>query len=275
MNLALSMWSIHRTVRDEKWTVLDFLQFCLEEGIKEVELLDVFWHDVDSEPDRVKQFVQENSMRVVSYAVSNDFVQRDVNARNQALQSVLEGIGVAKRLGTSIVRVFAGDVKDNLSYAEGLQWIVEGLTAAAAEAEKAGITLCLENHGQYAGRGAQVQEIIEKVGSNALRATLDVGNFLLVDEDPIEGAKVLLPFVAHVHMKDFKQQDDGIYKSLGGKAFVGSSLYEGDVAIQAILNRLTDHGYRGAYVLEYEGAGNERDGIRLSYANFSRQTNLS
>jgi hydroxypyruvate isomerase len=34
MELALSMWSVHRTVRKKGWTVLDFLAFCEEEGIR-------------------------------------------------------------------------------------------------------------------------------------------------------------------------------------------------------------------------------------------------
>ncbi|MFS8579200.1 MAG: sugar phosphate isomerase/epimerase [Novibacillus thermophilus] len=270
MKLALSMWSVHRTVQARDWTVIDFLSHCRDEGVEEVELLDVFWHDVERELPRVIQYASDCGIRIASYAVGNDLVQFDRGERKKELKKVLDGINIARRLGVHIVRVFAGDVKKGLSYEEGRGWIIDGLKKATKVAEEQNIMLCLENHGHFAGKSEQVKDIVEQVNSNAFRLTFDVGNFLLVDENPLEALDALLPYVEHVHVKDFKLQTGGRFRSLTGKVYEGVSVHEGDVNVPVVLERLKNCGYKGAIVLEYEGAGSELEGIQRGYRNFEK-----
>ena len=82
-------------------------------------------------------------------------------------------------LGTDILRVFSGSARAGVTQEQGMDWILEGLSAGAAYAESRGVTLALENHGKFAGRSEQVRGIIDAVGSPALRVNLDTGNFLL------------------------------------------------------------------------------------------------
>ncbi|GGF94482.1 sugar phosphate isomerase/epimerase family protein [Paenibacillus abyssi] len=273
MELSLSMWSLHRTVRENQWTVMDFLSFCKEEGIQSVELLNVFWKNQEQELDQVLRYTSERGIKVVSYAVANDFVNEDPEKRADALKEITDAIPVAKALGTSIIRVFSGNLAPGLTMETAQDWIVDGLSAAAKQAEQARVTLCLENHGQLAGRGEQVKHIIDTVGSEALRSTFDTGNFLLVDEHPSQSIQVLIPFIAHVHFKDFTEHPEGRYKSLGGKAYEGIVAGQGDTKLESLIQLLQQNGYQGAYVLEYEGLGSEAEGVRKSY-EFVRQYNL-
>lgn len=272
MELSLSMWSVHRTVREKGWTVLDFLSYCKEEGYRQVELLDVFWKDVEKELPQVIAFAAEHGIRVSSYAVGNDLAKPSEEERVKELQVITNGFPIAKALGTSAIRVFSGNLSGSASFEEALDWIVAGLATTAKKAEAEGLVLCLENHGKLAGSGRQVQMIIDRVGSASLRSTFDTGNFLLVDEDPSAALDILMPHIAHVHLKDFIQRDDGRYKSLGGKAFEGADLGLGDVEVKSILERLASYGYQGAIVLEYEGVGNEAEGIRASFDYFATIT---
>jgi hydroxypyruvate isomerase len=268
MELSLSMWSVHRTVREKGWTVLNFLAFCEEEGIKQVELLNVFWQDAQKELPLVLEAIEAAGIRAVSYAVANDFASGNPEEREAALKEITDAIPVANALGVKIVRVFSGNLTEGITYDEALDRIVEGLSEAAARAERGGIVLCLENHGKLAGSGVQVKTILERVGSPALRSTFDTGNFLLVDEQPLDALDVLLPYVAHVHFKDFAPLSDGRYKSLTGRAYEGVSLGLGGVDLKTIVKRLGGHGYTGAFVLEFEGLGSEAEGIRKSYDYF-------
>ncbi|MCR2807527.1 sugar phosphate isomerase/epimerase family protein [Paenibacillus soyae] len=270
MELSLSMWSVHRTVREKGWTVLDFLSFCKDEGIRQVELLDVFWKDAERELPQAVAFAAEHGIKVSSYAVGNDLVKASEEERARELQVITNAFPIAKALGTSTIRVFSGNLSAIATFDEALDWIVDGLGSAARKAEAEGLVLCLENHGQLAGSGKQVQTIIDRVNSPSLRSTFDTGNFLLVDENPSAALDILLPYIAHVHLKDFAQRDDGRYKSLGGKAFEGANLGFGDVEVKAILDRLANNGYQGAIVLEYEGVGSEAEGIRRSYEYFNQ-----
>jgi hydroxypyruvate isomerase len=272
MGLALSMWSMHRTVEERDWTVIDFVKYCRQTGIEEVELLSVFWKDIDHELEQVISYMKEEGLRASSYAVTNNFVIADENARKAALQEIIKGIDIAQKLDTSILRVFAGNLIDGISKDEGFEWILEGLSKAAAAAEQSGIILCIENHGKLAGKGIQIKEIIEKVGSGALRSTFDVGNFLLVDENTTEAAKILLPYIQHVHLKDFKQNKGGEYSSLSGKKFDGVAIGEGDVDIATVIDMLKGASYQGAYVLEYEGTGSEMEGIQRCFDHYRSLT---
>lgn len=272
MSLSLSMWSTHRTVEEKEWTVIDFIKYCSQTGIKEVELLSVFWKDIDRELDQVVLYMKEQGIKASSYAVTNNFVIADENARNSALQEIIKGIEIAKKLNTPILRVFAGNLIQGISENEGFRWIIEGLRKAALEAEKSGVILCIENHGKLAGKGSQIKKIIDEVGSSALRSTFDVGNFLLVDENTMEAAKILFPYIQHVHLKDFKKNKDGEYSSLSGEHFDGVAIGEGDVDIAGMIDMLNDAGYQGAYVLEYEGTGSELDGIQRCYDYYNKLT---
>ncbi|MEF3304665.1 sugar phosphate isomerase/epimerase family protein [Paenibacillus sp. GYB003] len=269
MTLSLSMWSMHRTVKERSWGVIDFLRHCKRSGWDQVELLAHFWKD-GTEAEQAADFARASGIKVVSYAVSNNFVSRDPAERQAALRKITDGIPVAQLLGTSTIRVFSGNWSEGVAYEEAMRWILEGLAEAAREAERSGVTLCLENHGKLAGRGEQVKEIIESVGSPALRSTFDTGNFLLVDEQPAAALEALLPYIAHVHFKDFKEQPGGRYKSLGQRVYEGVPAGEGDAGLAHIVGMLKRSGYGGAYVLEYEGVGSEDEGIRRSFANYER-----
>ena len=108
-----------------------------------------------------------------------------------------------------------------------------------------------------AGRSDQVRKIIETVNSPALRADLDTGNFLLVNQDPTDAARELARLVALVHLKDFRRarsdETEHVYAGLDGTPFTGAVVGEGQVDLPAIVGLLDKAGYHGWLSLEYEG----------------------
>src|SRR5205085_183286 len=118
--------------------------------------------------------------------------------RQAQTRKLLDGVDMALTLGTDRVRVFAGNRTEGLSDEQSMEYIVEGLQQGARYAEEKGVTLCLENHGLLAGKGEQVKGIIEAVGSLALKANPDTGNFMLVNEDSVEAVKVVAPLAGSV-----------------------------------------------------------------------------
>ncbi|WP_245628948.1 sugar phosphate isomerase/epimerase family protein [Alicyclobacillus shizuokensis] len=265
------MWSMHRKFYDQGWSVMDFLNFCAKNGIDCVELLDVFWRDIERELAAVQQFLREHEMQVGAYAVTNDFVQTDRAGRDQALQAILTGLPVAEALGTKVVRVFAGDAKPECDFDVGLQYIVSGLRAAAQAAARCGLTLALENHGQLAGRGEQVQRILDEVGSPALEAAFDTGNFILVGQSSLAALDELLPRIVHVHVKDFRRTagDEG-YPAIDGTRYQSVICGKGVIPLGPILTRLQEYGYSGCISLEYEGGGDEAAGVLESLQALDR-----
>lgn len=270
MMICVSMWSVHRNFYQGGWTVMDFLQFCQEHDIKSVELLDIFWRNPSVELPQVQQFLADHGMTVGAYAVSNNFVEADESLREQSLHSVLQGIDMALQLGTTTVRVFAGDLREGYDFDVALEWIVAGLRRAADVAEQKAVTLAIENHGKLAGRSDQIQMILSRVGSSRLKSTFDMGNFLLVDESPVDAYECLENEIGHVHVKDFKQSpnQDGLC-SLGGIYYVGTVCGDGEVPIRRLMERLLNQGYQGALSLEFEGSGDECASVLKSVENLN------
>ncbi len=261
--LAVSMWSVHREYYQNGWSVFDFLDFAHRSQVVSVELLNNFWRSEADELPKVIAKLDEYHMAVAAWAVNNDFGREDYDAQ---IAELLHGIDVAKRLKTKIVRVFAAHPKDGLDLDATLETVIRGLKAVAPVAEGAGITLALENHGLLAGKTQQIQQLIERVDSSSVRANADIGNFLLVDEDPLKAVETLLPHIAHVHAKDMIPVSEGGFQSLSGQRYRGGAIGEGIVPVGPIMKRLDEAHYEGYLSLEFEGDGDEREGVERSMA---------
>ncbi|TRC47294.1 sugar phosphate isomerase/epimerase family protein, partial [Mannheimia haemolytica] len=81
---------------------------------------------------------------------------------------------VASRQDTSIIR-----------FQEDLPRIAEACRRIADYAAQYGITTSLENHGYYVQASDRVQAVLHAVGRPNYKTTLDVGNFVCVDEQPV------------------------------------------------------------------------------------------
>ena len=257
MKCGLSMYSLLAPVRAGRLNLYGFLEYAARVGADGVELLDMFWSDMNSEVDEVKRRCASAGLELPVYSISTNFFQPDATARAQQQATLRQGIAVAARLGAPLLRVFSGDQLPGYTLADGLSWVVDSLGEGAAWAGSQGVTLALENHGHVAGRSEQVRAIIEAVDSPFLRANLDTGNFLLVGEDPVQAAETLTGHIALVHLKDlqYAPPDEKGHVFLGpdGARFTGSIIGEGLVDLPGIVAVLTRQGYDGWLSLEYEG----------------------
>ena len=260
MKLSISMWSVVSAVQQGRIDLPGFIEFAArqqENGARGVELLDYFWRDRAAEMGKIKQQIVDAGLELAVYSIGNDFFQPERKAWEKQLADLKTGVEVANLLNVRTMRVFSGNAKPGYAFEDGFAWIVDGLAAGAHYAESHGVTLALENHGLMAGRSDQVRRVIEAVGSPALRANIDTGNFLLVNQNPTEAAQDLADLAALVHLMDFRRaradETEHIYKALDGTAFTGAVVGQGEVELAAIVKILDDAGYAGWLSLEYEG----------------------
>ncbi|MDF2964398.1 MAG: endonuclease [Paenibacillus sp.] len=274
MKIALSVWSCHQNFYNHTWSNADFIDFAGTTKASGVELLSMFWN-AEKDIPRVQEALQRNSLELACFGACNNLAERDETKRRAQVQDILGSVDMAALFGAKVVRIFSGDRSEGLTFEEAKVWIIDGLKEAAAYAEGKGITLCLENHGHFAGKASQVADIIREVGSEALRSTFDTGNFLLVDEHPSEAIEQLKPLVSHVHLKDFKKVTAGAvegrtYTSLSGSVYAGQAPGEGDVDLPFILSQLKDADYDGWLAVEYEGNEDQQQASARSINNLNR-----
>ncbi len=258
MKLSLSMYSCVRAVRAGRLDLMGFIDYAASQGVAGVELLDIFWSDAEREIPAVQARIAAAGLELAVYSISNNFIQPDAIERQRELADLRRGVDIALELGVGVMRVFSGSARAGVSQQEGMEWILEGLSAGAAYAESQGVILALENHGKFAGRGDQVRHIIESVNSPALRVNLDTGNFLPVGQNPTEAARQLADLVVLAHLKDMRQaaSDEAghVFTDPAGQSLTGCVIGEGLVDLPAIRAILDGAGYAGWWSLEYEGA---------------------
>jgi len=257
MKVSVTVYSMNQYFRTGRIDVKGFIEYCAEQKVDGVDL-GYFWKDEENEVAQVPEWLKANGLVLSGYITRGDFVQKNEEDLVPQVEAVKHALEVAGRLRAPVLRIFAGNGYPGATFEQGLPGIVKSMRELAKVAEEKNVVLAVENHGTLCGGLAHIQAILKSVDSPWLKSCLDVGNFLTVGQDPVEGTRILAASgaVAHVHMKDVKKAAD--------ERHVAVALGEGDVDLKGCVRELASAGYDGYLSLEYEGAEDARVGIPKS-----------
>lgn len=105
----------------------------------------------------------------------------------------------------------------------------------------------------------RVERLIRTVNHPSFGLTMDMGNFLCVNEEPVQEVRRLVSYAVHVHVKDFhvkpKKQApaSGWFATPTAIALRGAIVGYGEIDVPAQLRILARAGYQGYLSLEFEG----------------------
>jgi sugar phosphate isomerase/epimerase len=161
-----------------------------------------------------------------------------------------QSIDAAKDLGAKVILVAffsKGDLREGgqLKKAD-VDAAVERIKAAAPRAKAAGVILALEN----TLSAEQNAEILQRIGSDAVRIYYDVGNSTSNGYDVPAEIRFLRERIAQFHFKDFKDSS--------GEGKVQSYLGEGKVPFPPIAAAIREIGYQGWIVMETSSPSKDR-----------------
>jgi len=278
MKVGVSMYSYVSAVRGGRMDLVGFIREAQRIGGEGVELLDFFYQDPEADRQRALATLAETGLPCAVFSVAQNFAKASAEERDSQLAKIRFGVDEAVRFGAGVVRVFAGDAAEGMSFDDARGWIVEGLAKASAYAYDRGVRLALENHGRLAGRGDQVRDIIRDVrqmsGNDALGANPDTGNFLLVNQRSDEAIREVAQYAYMVHFKDFRRApadfEGFTYAALDGSKFYGTVIGEGDVPLSECIRILREAGFDGWLNVEYEGEQDPIAGVARSVETAKR-----
>jgi len=181
--------------------------------------------------------------------VEGDFAQ-ELSRLNAALSA-------ADCLGTRLVRVFSFYVPEG-RYREHRDEVLRRISALAGEAAVNGVTLVHENESYiYGDTPERCRELVDGVGSSALRLAFDPANFVQVGTRPWADAWPLLAdAVDHFHIKDAVAVDRtglAAYPARVDEDRLMDSVRmpgEGDGELKPLLQELKSRGYQGFLTIE-------------------------
>lgn len=243
MQLSLSIYSLDQAFAADGMTVSDSVRFACGVGVEAIEL-GYYWQDEAREIDAVCGALAETGLAVSGYLVSNNFALDDPAARRTQVEKVKHGIDAAKRLGTDVVRIFAGK-RPGGSFVADRDRVVEALAECLAYAAPRGVRLAMEDHGGVGGTSEHLLYYAEKLASDHFGFVVDIANFLAnAGEEPLSAVRRVAPHALLVQAKD------GILDGNGD--WVPRLCGEGQVPLEEALIVLREAGYDGYVSIEYE-----------------------
>jgi sugar phosphate isomerase/epimerase len=295
MQLCVSTYSLSRWRSEQHKSLEQALQLIAELGAGAVEFVGLDEKAADAPVKRARALrrrCEQLGLRVASYCVGAELW---VAAAEQAavVAQLKREAEVARELGAASMRhdvtrgpkssAVAGAGRGT-SFTAMLKAVVPALREVADDAQKLGVVSSVENHGFYLQTPSRVERLIEAVDHPNFGLTLDLGNFLCLNQDPVEAVKMLGRYAVMVHAKDFHVRpkskmpagiacegatwppSSGWFATPTSIALRGAIVGHGEVDVPAQLRLLKRAGYRGYVSLEFEGIEEPRRAVELGLA---------
>lgn len=252
--LALCSWSLHRHLpirgkapAETPISLLDFIRIARERyGIGQVELCQMHFDSFKHRYlDAVKGALSRYNVRAITMPIDvGDISQLDPAKREADIQLIMRWIDAAAYIGIPAVRINSGQQTEGQF---DLQTTINSYRTLVSYGKMINCKILMENHGGISADPGNIAKIVQGVNSNWFRLLPDFGNF-----DPTtryEGLRMMLPMAAVVHAKtlDFDERNQ-------------QTTYDYDLCMRLV----AQSGYQGPLSIEFEGKGDEYEGIAKS-----------
>lgn len=285
VKIGLSTYSLLNALKSGEMSVLDIVDWIAENGGEHMELVPYGYTLVDNLDlaDALREKAEKAGIELSNYSMPANFVQETDEQFDAEVERVKQHVDLLHRMGIRHMRhdVTAFTIPSEwmtIDYFEqSLPKIVEGSRQIADYAAQFGITTTIENHGFCVQASDRVQRVLQLVDRPNFKTTLDVGNFLCVDEAPLVGVKKNLPYASLIHFKDFYIRP--YYANPGGGAWFttangnylrGAIVGQGDMEIREIVRLVKQSGYDGNITIEFEGMEDCKTASRIGMDNVRR-----
>ena len=242
-----------------RWTFQDFVNRAAEMDVDGVSLESCFFESL--EPGylkAIKEALDEKGMeRVLAWGHPDGL---EAGRNREAWREMNELIPRAQLMGADIMRIVASSLMfRNEPHGPQIDAIVGMLRESVKIAEDCGVVLAIENHIDYTS--AEIEEILQRVGSDSLKVNFDTGNTLRMMEDPVAAARRLGPYTVATHTKDVdacrhvRPEEWYFFSSVT----VGTGLID----MPGVVRALKESGYDGVLAVESDHHKDNQDEDRL------------
>lgn len=263
IRIGFTSYSFAQVLKTGEMDIAEVIRFAAGLGAQHMEISP--GSTIEMNPANISKIVdaaREAQIPLSSYTIGANFIQPDAAALAKEIERVKKEVEIAAALGVTRMRHDCGWRPQNECSYENFNRDIEIFADACGQiADKAktyGIVTSIENHGFHVQGSERVQRVILAVNRDNFRTTLDVGNFLCVDEDPECAVLNNIGFASMIHFKDFHIRRSvtdpaGFIKTLHGRYLRGAVTGDGDVDLPAIGKIIKNSDYDGFLSIEYEG----------------------
>lgn len=287
MKLGLSSYSFRPMLADGSMTIEGLFDWLVANGAEHLEIATFSFaeagkergYDLTAEEatiQRIEAAVKRTGVPVSGLCTSANFITPD--ERRGQIEMVKRHVDLCKRLGAGFLRhdvvLWAYRLTDTAEFEREFPVIVEACREITEYAATQGVVTSVEDHGFFMNSSERIRRLLHAVDHPNFKLTVDVGNFLCVDDEPHVATQACLPFASLVHVKDFYvrgfEPGPGWLETYGGQYIRGSIFGFGDLDTQALVESVVASGYDGFVSLEYEGGEPPLVGCEVGLNNLRR-----
>ncbi|MEK4142494.1 sugar phosphate isomerase/epimerase family protein [Paenibacillus sp. FSL L8-0333] len=283
MKLGISTYSLHSAFSTGELTIEGVIETIADLGAEHAEIVPLGINLVEN-PELIDQIVRTaagRGLELSNYAIGANFAGLETAEMQREVERVKREVDVCAALGIQRMRhdVASSNDLSITHFLEELPRLAEACREIADYAAVLGITTSVENHGYFIQHSDRVQALIHAVGRDNFRTTLDIGNFLCADENPLIAVPNNIKLASMVHFKDFyirpqdRQPSEGWFQSSGGNWLRGAIVGQGDIDMPSVIRIVKESGYDGYISVEFEGMEECRKGTRLGLEYIKRVWN--
>ena len=243
IKIGLNAYSFNKPLMAGKMTVHDVVDYCAKQDIDGVDMTGYYFPGYPNVPKdeliySLKRHAFLNGVTITGTGVRNDFALTDASSRRGYIQLVKDWIDVAAKLGSDMVRVFAGkEVPKGHTFDQVLEWMIPAFQECAEYGKKNGVIVGLQHHDDFLRTADETIRVVKMVNSDWFSVILDVGS--LRQGDPYAEIEKLLPYASNWQIKEH--------------VWFGTKKVEIDLPrVRAIIDKV---GYRGFTPIEALGEG--------------------
>lgn len=230
--------------------------FSLEDFLKRAKALEVDGVSLEScfIPQFDKSYLSHVKSMLDDYGFDRVFAWGhpdglEAGANEKAFDEMLQMIEHAHDIGAKVMRVVGSSLMFRFAdHGPQLEKLADMFKQAVKVAERYDIKLAVENHIDY--NSDEFLKLLEDVDSPYLGLNFDSGNFLRVQDDPIDGIKKLAKYTYATHIKDLLPVRGANVKDWF--FFSCTPIGQGLVDNKALAKVLLDSGYEGFFAVEMD-----------------------
>jgi L-ribulose-5-phosphate 3-epimerase len=289
MKLGLSSYSFRPMLADGRLQVETLFDWLSANAAEHLEIATFSFAEAGKEPAydfaadeeilrRIEAASGRTGIPVSGLCMGASFIGMTAAERQAQIEHVKRHVQLCHRLGARRLRhdvvPWSYRLTDTGEFEREFAGIVDACREIADFAATLGVVTSVEDHGFFMNSSERVLRLLHAVDHPNFRFTVDVGNFLCVDEDSHVATRRSLPHASFVHLKDFyvrrTQPGPGWLKTLGGQFIRGAVFGYGDLDTRGLLESVVASGYDGFVSLEYEGNEPTLYGCEVGLGNVRR-----
>jgi sugar phosphate isomerase/epimerase len=221
---------------------------------------------------RLKKRIEDLGLTLVGLAGYSDFTagMDKPGIPHTEIQAAYIGqvAELAADLGTNMVRIFTGYERPGIPYDKLYATVLEGITLAAKEAQKYGVTLVVQNHHDIALHHEAMYRLLKEINLPNVKAGWDAWSPTLEGlskEELRQSVLKMKPFIVNTIAADYVRLPRYSYENgltnytPQTPVMLAAAMGEGEIDYQTFIGALKEIGYQGYLVYEMcallEGGG--------------------